>query len=218
MRTASTDILASSASVGVTKALTRKTAATPEKAAASPASAWRGGEAIIGAVPAPVEDTRRGLLYATKRMPVRPRDDRTYTVAPDRRLHFGRATLLIGAEGSTSDELREWTTRADAGDRPFIHLERVREQATLGAGEAPGPEAAAWLAELDAALAASRDRDVLVYVHGALPAPATGPSPPITPPASPPCVSRCATACTRSARQGPDAGAQRRVTRRSSSR
>ena len=59
-----------------------------------------GGEAIVDAAPALVEDTRLELLYATNRLPVGPEDDRTYTVAPDRRLHFGRATLRIGADGS----------------------------------------------------------------------------------------------------------------------
>jgi len=126
-----------------------------------------GGDPVVDIVPALVEDTRLELLYATNRLPVGPKEDRIYTVAPDRRLHFGRATMRIGGEGSTLDELREWTTGVDAGDRPFIHLERMREQATLSPGEAPGPEAAAWFAELDAALAASRHRDVLVYVHGA---------------------------------------------------
>lgn len=124
------------------------------------------GQRILDAAPALVEDSRIELFYATNRLPVGTRGDRIYTVAPDRRLHFGTATLEIG-EQNTLDQLREWTTRADTGDRPFIRLARMDEAATLPQGEEPGPEALAWFAEVDAALAASRDPDVLVYVHGA---------------------------------------------------
>src|SRR5690606_8224442 len=41
------------------------------------------------------------------------------------------------------------------------------EAATLSDSADIPPEAVAWLAEIDAALAASRSRDLLVYVHGA---------------------------------------------------
>ena len=107
------------------------------------------------------------LFYATSRLPVGPRDNRVYTVAPDRRLHLGTATLRIGEEGSTLDQLKEWTTRADTGDRPFLNLIRMDEAATVADPADPGPDAAAWLAEIDAALAASRSKDILIYVHGA---------------------------------------------------
>ena len=106
-------------------------------------------------------DSRIEVFYATNRLPVGFRDDRIYTVAPDRRMHVGTATLRIGGEESTLDQLREWSTQA-TGDRPFIHLERMREAATVGDGEETG-----WLAEIDVALAVSRTKDVLVYVHGA---------------------------------------------------
>jgi esterase/lipase superfamily enzyme len=75
--------------------------------------------------------------------------------------------MRIGDEGSTLDQLREWTTGLAGSDRPFIHLETMNEHATVPAGAAPGPEATAWLAGIDAALAGSRSGDVLIYVHGA---------------------------------------------------
>jgi esterase/lipase superfamily enzyme len=125
------------------------------------------GPGLAELAPALVEDTRLELFYATNRLPVGSQGARVYTVAPDRRLHLGRATLRIGEEGSTLDQLREWTTGADAGDRPFIHLERMQEYATIPQGEAPGPEATAWLMKVNDALLQSRDRDILVYVHGA---------------------------------------------------
>ena len=126
-----------------------------------------GGDRVFELAPALADGSEVEIFYATSRLPVGPRDNRVYTVAPDWRLHVGKSTLRIGEEGSTLDQLREWTTGAGDADRPFIHLERMNEYATLPAGAAPGPEAEAWLAEIDAALAQSRSRDILVYVHGA---------------------------------------------------
>ena len=119
------------------------------------------GTGLSGVADALATDSRIEVFYATSRLPVGPREQRIYTVAPDRRLHVGTATLRIGDEGSTLDQLREWSTQA-TGDRPFIHLERMAEAATVGDGEE-----AAWLAEVEAALGASRSRDIVVYVHGA---------------------------------------------------
>ena len=121
---------------------------------------------VFDARPALVTDSRIELFYATNRLPVGPRDNRALHRRPDRRLHLGTATLRIGDEASTLDQLCEWSTGAGPCDRPFIHLERMAEAATV-ARASPGAEAAAWLAEIDAALAASRSSDILVYVHGA---------------------------------------------------
>ncbi len=119
------------------------------------------GTGLAGVADALATDSRIEVFYATSRLPVGPRDDRVHTVAPDWRMHLGTATLRIGAEDSTLDQLREWSTRT-TGDRPFIHLERMAEAGTAG-----GDGEADWLAQVDAALAASRARDVLIYVHGA---------------------------------------------------
>jgi esterase/lipase superfamily enzyme len=119
------------------------------------------GTGLSGVAEALAPDSRIELFYASNRMPVGTADNRTYTVVPDRNLHLGTATLRIGDEGSTLDQLREWST-GTSGDRPFIHLERMREAATVGDGAEAG-----WLAEIEAALAASRSRDILIYVHGA---------------------------------------------------
>lgn len=112
------------------------------------------------------DGSRIGIFYATSRLPVGPRDNRVYTVAPDYRLHLGRAELRIGEENSTLDQMLEWSFGADQGDRPFIHLERMSESATLSGAEHAGA-AAEWLAEIDAELVLARNRDVLIYVHGA---------------------------------------------------
>lgn len=119
--------------------------------------------------PALADGAAIDVFYASNRLPVGPRDNRIYTVAPDQRLHFGRAFMRIGDEGSTLDQIHAWTTGAYTGDRPFIHLDRMEEQATLDPGtyDSLPPETEAWLAAIEAQLAQSPHKDILVYVHGA---------------------------------------------------
>jgi esterase/lipase superfamily enzyme len=125
----------------------------------------RGGAQVVGIAPEMFEGNRIEVLYATNRLPVGPRDARVYTVAPDRKLHFGRAHLHVGSEGTTFDDLVDWTTRG-GDERPFIHLDAMDEAASLAPGEDPAG-AADWFAAVDAALDATGAADVLVYVHGA---------------------------------------------------
>jgi hypothetical protein len=119
--------------------------------------------------PALADGARIDVFYASNRLPVGPRDARTYTVAPDTRLHLGRALLRIGDDATPLAQIHAWTTGADPSDRPFIHLVRMEEAATLDPGipDALPPDVAAWLAAIDAQLAQSPHRDILVYVHGA---------------------------------------------------
>lgn len=117
--------------------------------------------------PALAEGSRIDIFYATNRLPVGPRDHRIYTVMPDRRLHLGEATLRIGEEGSTLDQLREWSTGGPASDRPFIHLTRMQETATATGEDPPDAETAGWIAAVQSALDASANKDIIVYVHGA---------------------------------------------------
>ena len=127
-----------------------------------------GGDRLFDLAPALADGSELEIFYATNRLPVGPRDNRIYTVAPDRRLHVGSADLRIGEEGSTLDQMREWTMSGDPGDRPFIHLRRMREAGTFSEPVDPlDPEVAGWLAEINSELSRSRDRDILVYVHGA---------------------------------------------------
>jgi esterase/lipase superfamily enzyme len=116
--------------------------------------------------PALADGAQIDVFYASNRLPIGPRDNRIYTVAPDARLHFGRAFMRIGDEGSTLDQIHAWTTGAEPSDRPFIHLDRMEEQATLDPG-APDDGLSDWLAAIEAQLAQSPHKDILVYVHGA---------------------------------------------------
>jgi esterase/lipase superfamily enzyme len=133
-------------------------------------------QADLGALlrgPAPAVGSGIGLFYATSRLPIGPQDNRLYSVIPDGRLHLGRAEMSIGGDGVTLADVYEWTVGAPRTDRPFIHLRRMVEYASIpsertSAADAPlaGPERA-WFEEIDAALGRSRRKDLLVYVHGA---------------------------------------------------
>lgn len=125
----------------------------------------KGGDAVVGVAPWMLEGNRLDVLYATNRLPVGPRDSRVYTVAPDRTLHFGTARMRVGSEGTTFDDMLDWTTRG-GDERPFIHLVGMVETASLDPEDDPAG-AADWFAEVNSALAATQDRDILVYVHGA---------------------------------------------------
>ena len=125
------------------------------------------GQRIFDASPEIEVDSRIEIFYATNRLPVGLQESRVYTVAPDRRLHFGTATLRIGEDDTPIEQILEWSMRADTGDRPFIRLERMEEATTLPQGADPGPDALEWFDAVEAALAASRTKDVLLYVHGA---------------------------------------------------
>lgn len=120
---------------------------------------------LMGRVDPLVDGSRIEIFYATNRFPLGPRDNRIYSVAPDTRMHLGTAHLRIGEDGTTLTQVYDWSTRAGPDDRPYIHLERMEETALMA--DAPDAESDAWFAAIDAALAKARDKDVLIYVHGA---------------------------------------------------
>lgn len=126
----------------------------------------KGSDEIVELSPSLKDGSEIQIFYGTTRAPIGPRDNRIYTVAPDYRLHLGRADLRIGDENTTLDQIMEWSFDGDQGDRPFIRLERMREDATLGPNSSPAV-ADDWFAEINALLAESEDKDILVYVHGA---------------------------------------------------
>lgn len=108
------------------------------------------------------------LFYATNRAPLGTREERTYARQPGEDLHAGVATIRVGDDATTWERIVEWSTRP-AGDepRPFLHLDKVDEQASIAASGALSPEAEAWFRSLNEALAKSRDKDIIIYVHGA---------------------------------------------------
>lgn len=112
-------------------------------------------------------DSRIQLFYATNRLPIGPRAARIYTVVPGRDLHVGTSTVRVGDEATTWERLYEWSTRAGNDNRPFLYLETMAEQASIDRPDALSADAKVWFDQINEALAASRDRDIIVYVHGA---------------------------------------------------
>jgi esterase/lipase superfamily enzyme len=139
----------------------------PMRLMPAPAVFLDGQKNAFAANPTLVEDSRIPLFYATNRLPIGPRHNRLYAVVPGRDLNMGVATVRIGDEATTWDKIYEWSTRTGGDTRPYLHLENLNEQASVESGEPLSPEAKAWFAAIDAALEQSRDKDLVVYIHGA---------------------------------------------------
>lgn len=107
------------------------------------------------------------LFYATNRAALGSREARTYARTAGDALHTGMVTIRIGDEATTWDRIVEWSTGTGDDRRPYLHLDAVDEAATIPpAGPLPA-EAEAWFAAVNEALATSRDKDIIIYVHGA---------------------------------------------------
>ncbi len=117
--------------------------------------------------PEKAADPEISLFFATNRLPVGPRDNRLYAVVPGRDMQAGVATVRIGEEGTTWDKIYAWSTGMSDDRRPFLHLQRMNEQATIESEGDLSGEAKAWFAEINEALRNSADKDIIVYVHGA---------------------------------------------------
>ena len=107
------------------------------------------------------------VFYATNRLPLSFPDDRLYAIVPDRNLHLGEALIHIGEEGTTWDKIYSWSTGASDDRRPFLHLARLTETATIEPSQPLTAEATAWFASIENARKEGLDSDVIVYVHGA---------------------------------------------------
>ncbi len=107
------------------------------------------------------------VFYATNREPRGTPEARDYARVPGEDLRVGAITIRIGDDATTLDRIFEWSTRSSDDPRPYLHLQTVDERAVLPPGAPPDEAAAAWFAEVEAALAASRSGDIIIYVHGA---------------------------------------------------
>lgn len=133
----------------------------------------KSGSALLAANPYLERDNQIDLFYATNRLPVGPRTNRLYSVAPGRDLLLGATSVRIGGEGTSWDQVYEWSLGMDADRRPQLILQQMREMAVLPEGPVPepsptmDPQLRGWLAIVDQALARSPDKDIIIYVHGA---------------------------------------------------
>ena len=139
----------------------------PMRLMPAPAVFLDGRTNIFSDDPARAPEPEIKLFYATNREALGTRDDREYARVPGEDLHAGVVTIRIGEDGTPWDRIYEWSTRAGDDPRPFLHLQDVDERASIEAGVPLPAEANDWFATIDEALAASRDHDIIIYVHGA---------------------------------------------------
>lgn len=111
------------------------------------------------------------VFYATNRTPEGTPDDRSYSRTPTDDLHLGVADLSIGGGDITWEALYKLSTQADDEDlRPEILLTALHEKASISpalADASGGEDGLAFFRLVDQALAATRDKNLTLYVHGA---------------------------------------------------
>jgi esterase/lipase superfamily enzyme len=127
-----------------------------------------GAPGLFGAGADADRDTTIQILYATNRLPEGPPDAPNYSRNRGDQLRFGVATLQVGDGTKTWESLQAMSTSVVEGERPKITLKATREMAVLPDGApAPGQDAEAFFAYVDALVGRGSNRDLLIYVHGA---------------------------------------------------
>jgi len=108
------------------------------------------------------------VLYATNRGAVVEKPEPIHTMLPSERLRLGVAHVRIGDETLSWDTLHRLSTSDDPDERPIVQLEMLEPLASIGPNDkvADLPDAKAFFALVNRALAASQSQDLLVYVHG----------------------------------------------------
>jgi esterase/lipase superfamily enzyme len=109
------------------------------------------------------------LAYATNRLPAADSDRWPYVTLFDQTLRLGFATVRLGSDAVSAEDLYTASTAAERDFEVPLQLVSTRERATVAAVDepTPGPEALQFFEQINDALARSRDPDITVYVHGA---------------------------------------------------
>jgi esterase/lipase superfamily enzyme len=109
------------------------------------------------------------LAYATNRLPATDSGRWPYLTLFDQSLRLGFATVRLGAETVSAEDLYAASTAAEREIAVPLSLVSTREQATLpGARKSKlTREAKQFFEQVNAALKRSRDPDITVYLHGA---------------------------------------------------
>jgi esterase/lipase superfamily enzyme len=108
------------------------------------------------------------VFYATNRGAVVEKPAPVHTVLPSERLRMGIAHVRIGDDTLDWDTLHRLSTSDDESERPIVQLDALEAMVSLGPTDkvAESPDAKAFFALVDKALAASASHDLLIYVHG----------------------------------------------------
>jgi esterase/lipase superfamily enzyme len=118
---------------------------------------------------AKLQGTEVPVFYVTNRGAVIEKPEPVHTIVPSERLRMGVAHVRIGDDTLDWGTLHRLSTSDDPAERPIVKLEWLEQMASLAPGDAVGasPDARAFFALVDKALAASQSQELLVYVHGA---------------------------------------------------
>ncbi|MGD8234744.1 MAG: alpha/beta hydrolase [Chromatiales bacterium] len=109
------------------------------------------------------------IAYATNRLPAFDSGRWPYVTLFDRKIRLGFATVRLGGEASSAEELHASSTSAEREFAVPLTLLATRQDASLASAQGASltTEAKAFFDQINEALARSRDPDITVYVHGA---------------------------------------------------
>lgn len=117
---------------------------------------------------AALDSTSIPLLYATNRAVFIGSRQPFYSIFPSDTLRLGIAKVQIGDGTLDWDQLRQLSTSDSQRGRPVLSLERMDELVALPlqSDAQASPEARAYFDLINDALAVTRHRDLIIYVHG----------------------------------------------------
>jgi esterase/lipase superfamily enzyme len=108
------------------------------------------------------------VFYATNRAVLIEKPEPVHLIVPSDTLRMGVAHVRVGDETLDWETLHRLSTSANAEERPIVELKRLEQIAALDAKQQvkDSPDAQAFFALVNDALAASPNAELLVYVHG----------------------------------------------------
>ncbi|MFO0874118.1 MAG: alpha/beta hydrolase [Phycisphaerales bacterium] len=147
---------------------------SPEKIMATPVIYVDGRVEPFADLPPERRTPELDVFFATNRELFDDDEDVWYTDVESERLHLGSASMRLGDDSITWEELYKVSTSASCPKPPTIRLMGARELAgtpLLAPGPnvdpAPPQETAAFLAAVNKALAESSQNEIVIYIHGA---------------------------------------------------
>lgn len=117
---------------------------------------------------ATIGSTEMPVFYATNRGVLIEKPEPIHLTLASSDLRMGVAHVRIGDEALDWETLHRLSTSADPEERPIVQLERLEQMAKLGPNDQveTHPDAQAFFALVNRALAASPNSELLVYLHG----------------------------------------------------
>ena len=141
----------------------------PMRLMPSPLAFTQGGKQLSADGVADRNAPELPVFYATNRQIMLETPPPVYTIFSGDYLRMGTAQMRIGDGTLTWEELNKLSTSTDESRRPQIKLKQLDEAVVFGKGrdQASSPAAQAYFAQINQALAQSRNKDLIIYVHGA---------------------------------------------------